>query len=200
MRKDQVRSLTLGVSHPSARRTGTPETRLSLSVGSTLLHAQARPHCSPMKREECSAPIHPSSTDALARSFAQERNATPLFSHKRAPSRARSSQQLPHSQIVTDSLARATTLTPAFPVASPLFVRSWSTVQHSTLLLSWACALLGKSTREGGGARRRKLQPQLQLRPSSHAEVSYSEGLHSGPKSSPGISENTGCGLYLQPA
>jgi hypothetical protein len=188
MSKDQARSLALGANHPSPRRTGPPDARFPSYVGSTPLHAQM-PRCSgPTKREECSAPVPAAGLDFLARSFTQKRNATSLFSYERAPSRSRSSQQLQYSQSVADFLSGAKTLTPAFPAASPLPVRSWTRVQHSTPLLSWACALFGKSTREGGRSRRRKLQPQLQVRPSSHAEVSYSGGFDCGLERSHAIS------------
>ena len=178
----------MGASHPSARRTGQPEARFSPSAGSTLLYTQARPHSGPTKHEEGSAPVPAAGPDFLARSFTQERSTTPLFSIERAFLRHRSSRQLQHSHVVTNSFTQAKTLTPAFPVASPPLVRSFARVQQSTLLLSWACALFGKNTREGGRPRRRELQPQLQVPPSSHAEVSYSEGFHCGLQRSPAFS------------
>jgi hypothetical protein len=168
----------------SARRRRVPRTR-RLRASSTPLHAQVQPLS--VRRDSRTPWLSPRGT-LFVRSSAQERNATPLFSSKRAPSRARLSQQLQHSQSVADSFTVAKALTLAFPAASPLSVRSWSRVQQSTLLLSWPCALFGKSTREGGRSRRRKLQPQLQLRPSSRAEVSYSGGFHCGLERSPAIS------------
>src|ERR1700691_2659631 len=47
------------------------------------------------------------------------------------------------------SFAHRKKVTPAFPITSTLFARSCAGVQHSTPLLSTACALFRKTTREG---------------------------------------------------
>jgi hypothetical protein len=73
-------------------------------------------------------------------SSAQERNPTPLFSIQRTLWRSRPSQQLPQSQLVTNSFTQQKILTPAFPATSQLFVRSFPQERKSSPLLSGACA------------------------------------------------------------
>ena len=54
--------------------------------------------------------------------------------------------------VLAHSFTHSKKLTPAFPVTSTLFARSLTRVQYSTPLLSAACALFRKTTREGVGA------------------------------------------------
>src|SRR5450759_2518302 len=55
--------------------------------------------------------------------------------------------QPPYFQQLAHSLKYAEDITPVFPSASALFVRSFAQVQYSTLLFSIACALFRKNYR-----------------------------------------------------
>src|ERR1700733_5269519 len=61
--------------------------------------------------------------------------------------------QGPHFHPLPHSLKNAQNITPAFPITSPLFIRSCARVQISTPLFSIAHALFVKTTGGRGGVR-----------------------------------------------
>ena len=100
--------------------------------------------------------------------------------------------QIPHFHSLPHSLQQEQSVTRAFPITPALFVPSWASVGVSTPLLSCACALFVKTTREGVGGRTPKI-PCLcaHLRvPSRHSTTSssmvYSEMVYRYRTAAPG--------------
>ena len=71
--------------------------------------------------------------------------------------------QIPHFHSLPHSLQQEQSVTRAFPITPALFVRSWGSVQVSTPLLSCACALFVKNTREGVHLPATQLQPLREI-------------------------------------
>ena len=117
----------------------------SRRCGPTCLRTRA----SRTRRQEYRAQLSPNHGAFFMRSFAQERNPTPLFSSEHAVSGSPSLLQLIYLQSFPHSLTPAEFVTPYFPIVSALFVRSCAMAQLSTPLFSSACALFWKTTREG---------------------------------------------------
>jgi len=122
--------------------------RTSPSKGKTLASQDRLPQGVP-----CTC--HPAASTASARNAAHIGNIQKfepfIFSSLRTLFPAPNPQPSPF-QALANSLTQNKKLTPAFPITSKPFAHSFARVQYSTPLLSAACALFRKTTREGVGA------------------------------------------------
>ena len=133
-----------------ALRACPPATRAS----HLALRAQSMPSCvasdSRAKRNKNCVSFSSTRPALFVHSFAQERRLSPLLSMKRVPERPEPLRQHIYFQPVADSLTELEIITPAFPIPSTLFVRSWTKERKLTIIPSASCALFRKNTREGG--------------------------------------------------
>jgi hypothetical protein len=126
-------------------------TKITRSASGPALSAQGPtssvPHRNRTQHEEHSAPLLSAQSAFFMRSFAKERNPTPLFSIKGT---LFSAPQAMHLQSVAHSFIAKKFITPFFPVVSALFVRSFAKERKLSLLFSYACALFREKCRACG--------------------------------------------------
>jgi hypothetical protein len=160
-------------------------TRLSPPASETPLQAQTLPSRVPCNSPAKSDRHHATSSSQhralFPRSFTQKQKLTPLPSRIRAPLRPGQNLQFICLHSLADSSNTAKNITPTFPSPCGLFMCSWASVQLSTPLVSCACALSEKTTREGVHPSKPNPRPVSEFRGCYSRNSKKSEGLSNQP-------------------